>query len=1157
MLNQDLFVRDPLAFAIPNDGVSKVGIPATPGEWQVLRYELESFVCEGEYARGLQRILDSYLRNADRSTQPAVWVSGFYGSGKSHLVRVLQHLWCDTQFPDGTGARSLVSALDNDLRGSLTELDTLGRRWGSAPTAVAGSLDTTGSDDLHNAVLAMVLETAGLPTKVDAARAVLWLRDEGIRDAVSRRLEAAGTGLLREARSYHLSVPLAQAVIAERPEIAAAPHDLLQRFKARFLGSRLTTAETVELIRTVLAGTDPGRVPPTILVVDEVQQYINDNAQRALEVQGLAQALTSQFDGRVLLVATGQQELTANPELQKIQDRFSVKVHLQNQDVDEVVRRVLLQKKPVHVATLNDTLARAAGEIGRELQGAKLQHRESDRSDLHRDYPLLPARRRFWDAVLRAADQGGRAGQLRSQLRVVHEANRQVATEAVGTVVGADFLYQQKSSDLNAAGKLSRDVQVLIAEQEAQDGDGRLRARILATLQLISLLPTEGPADQGVRPTATHVADLLVRDLDDDGARLRRQVPELLAELARRGTVQQDGDQFLIQTEEGRVWADDYRGKRAALAGDLAEIAAVRDRQLQETIERQLPRAVPQGTARGVNRRLDLHFGDEEPPISDKIPIWIRSEWHGLGSRQFADQTRAAGDDSPLVCVYLPRRRGDELRESVLDLRAAELVLAIRPSPTTADGEQAKRAMDTRRRSAEARLASIVDDIVSHATVELAGGAMPDGNTVPDRVRNGAARAVTRLFNQFQLAEDERWPRVVERLREGNEQPLEAIGYNGALEQQPAVAKVLAEIGAASVEGRVLVDRFCGPPYGWSTDALRAILGSLIVGGVVAASSNGSPLDARALMNLSSRIGSVQFRRETIAITRLEGLRVRGIASRILGRPVSADEPPAAAARSALDALVRRANDLSGLPPLPQVLFPPRLDAVREHTGNALVKAFVEAEQELDDFSSELSTCESRKAQRLPPLEQARQLADLVVTSEDAAPAIGRLRELETSRELLAVDNHIGPILRELSEKARAAVTEAADAYERARVAAVSNLGAEPSWADLDDQTRDRLLAQCQLLADPLPTLTTATAVLEALRTRPLAQWHDRRDALSSRAGQALQAAVRISTPAAAPVGLPGRSIGSAVELNTYLNDVRAVLAAALAEHGAIVVRGS
>src|SRR3954471_15615907 len=104
--NRELFYRDPTATKIPNDGVAKVLRPETLQQWDVLEWELKSFVCDGEYARGLERILDSFLSNLSESHQPATWVSGFYGSGKSHLVRVLEYLWRDMTLPGGQSARS-------------------------------------------------------------------------------------------------------------------------------------------------------------------------------------------------------------------------------------------------------------------------------------------------------------------------------------------------------------------------------------------------------------------------------------------------------------------------------------------------------------------------------------------------------------------------------------------------------------------------------------------------------------------------------------------------------------------------------------------------------------------------------------------------------------------------------------------------------------------------------------------------------------------------------------------------------------------------------------------------------------------------------------------------------------------------------------------
>src|SRR4051794_13911396 len=104
MLNREVFAVDPTGRTLPNDGVTTLDAPRTEAERAVLRYELEQFVAEGEYREGLRRLLNSFLTNVDRETQPACWVSGFYGSGKSHFMRVLTYLWTNPTI-DGVAAR--------------------------------------------------------------------------------------------------------------------------------------------------------------------------------------------------------------------------------------------------------------------------------------------------------------------------------------------------------------------------------------------------------------------------------------------------------------------------------------------------------------------------------------------------------------------------------------------------------------------------------------------------------------------------------------------------------------------------------------------------------------------------------------------------------------------------------------------------------------------------------------------------------------------------------------------------------------------------------------------------------------------------------------------------------------------------------------------
>ena len=94
ILNRDTFQTNPSEYRLANQGVAKISFPPSPEALETLRGELSTFVCDGAYANGLSRILEAFLGSVGKkSTAPAVWISGFYGSGKSHLASMLAALW--------------------------------------------------------------------------------------------------------------------------------------------------------------------------------------------------------------------------------------------------------------------------------------------------------------------------------------------------------------------------------------------------------------------------------------------------------------------------------------------------------------------------------------------------------------------------------------------------------------------------------------------------------------------------------------------------------------------------------------------------------------------------------------------------------------------------------------------------------------------------------------------------------------------------------------------------------------------------------------------------------------------------------------------------------------------------------------------------------
>ncbi len=365
MLNKDVFAVDPTGRRLPNDGVTALDVPSTPEEWAVLRYELEQFVARGEYGEGLRRVLNSFLANVDKGTQPACWVSGFYGSGKSHFIRVLSYLWANPMI-EGVPARDLVKVPD-DVATLLKEIDSFALRDKTVTFAASGVMRRNLGSSVAQPLMEILLGAAGLPTQIGPARFILWLQDQGVWDEFLTELKASGKDEDEVARNLFVSPVVRTAVHKVLPDWESSPQAAGEAIRANFQWKQITDDIAIDTIRQVLEAharssrfAESATFPLTLVVLDELQQYIGDDVQLLLETQDLIERLTKQFQGRLLIVAAGQSALTANEMLARFQDRFTVHVQLQSRDVETVVREVVLRKNPVNVPELDATLQRSA-----------------------------------------------------------------------------------------------------------------------------------------------------------------------------------------------------------------------------------------------------------------------------------------------------------------------------------------------------------------------------------------------------------------------------------------------------------------------------------------------------------------------------------------------------------------------------------------------------------------------------------------------------------------------------------------------------------------------------------------------------------------------------------------------------------------------------
>ena len=292
MNNRDIYLKDPIDYQLQNNGVAQVKDDLSELALKTLRYELDTFVCDGEYQKGLNIILETFLKKLDASAeQPGVWISGFYGSGKSHLAKMLRSLWVDYKFSEGGSART-IAKLPTDIIDQLTELTHKGKQYGGLHAA-SGTIGA-GTENVSLALLGIVFKSVGLPEQYHLARFVMWLSSEGHFEAVKSAVESKGKDFFQELSHLYVSPVIAGSLLSAMPALASKESEVLQLLKAEYPKvSNITNDEMTAAITNALK--QDGKFPLTLIVIDEVQQYIGTDANRAFQVQEVTETCSAHF----------------------------------------------------------------------------------------------------------------------------------------------------------------------------------------------------------------------------------------------------------------------------------------------------------------------------------------------------------------------------------------------------------------------------------------------------------------------------------------------------------------------------------------------------------------------------------------------------------------------------------------------------------------------------------------------------------------------------------------------------------------------------------------------------------------------------------------------------------------------------------------------
>jgi hypothetical protein len=155
-------------------------------------------------------------------------------------------------------------------------LETAGKRAGGL-LAAAGALPSGTTENVRLTILSILLKATGLPGLYPQARFCLWLDSQGWFERVQKSIAAAGKNFASELNNLYVSGALAHAILECDPKFANSEGEARPSIKAQFppQPTDITTAASLQPAKEALRRVGKnGRMPCTILILDEVQQYI-------------------------------------------------------------------------------------------------------------------------------------------------------------------------------------------------------------------------------------------------------------------------------------------------------------------------------------------------------------------------------------------------------------------------------------------------------------------------------------------------------------------------------------------------------------------------------------------------------------------------------------------------------------------------------------------------------------------------------------------------------------------------------------------------------------------------------------------------------------------------------------------------------------------
>ncbi len=835
----------------PINGVVKADQLDENTVWQ----ELDEFVVTKELDQHFRKFFSSYVeaidhpKDTDLSGRIGVWISGFFGSGKSHFIKILSYLLANEAHQHNGESKPAVDFFESKVKDAMLYGD-IKRAVGSHTDVILFNIDSkadtrAGRDAILAVFLKVLNEMQGYsPDHPHIAHMERYLDEKGLLPTFHKAFEkATGNNWLAERDAYEFNrdevVEALAATLGQSKESCAK---WIDKAEDNF---SLTVENFCKWVKEYLDRQGPEH--RIIFLVDEVGQFIGGDTHLMLNLQTITEDLGTMCNGRAWVVVTSQEDIdavlgdlrsTKSHDFSKIQGRFKTRLSLSSANVDEVIQERLLAKWDAVQGKLED-IFREKGDILRNQLSfhnvGMTFNKYKDSDDFCRNYPFAPYQFQLVQRIFEAIRKAGATGLHlsrgeRSILDAFQSAGKAVADAEVGVLVPLYRFYPSIESFLDTAVKRTIDQAQENASLKPFDID------VLRVLFLIRYVDE-------IRGNIDNLTTLCIDEIDADRLALKKRIEESLLRLEKETLINRSGDNFFFLTNEER---DINREIKSVDLSSSEEAKVLGEIVFDDVLK---------GTRkhRYQANKMDFSFNR----VCDAFPYGSRVDkdltvqvFTPLGEADpelFEDARfqRESGQDGGQIIIKI--NDDPNLARELRQYLQTEKFLRAKSDDTLPETtKRIHRAMADDNRERRERLRQLLGNLMADATYFAAG----------QRVDIKSSAPLTALDESLEYLIDNSFSKMayVTKFSDEPKRELQAILRANDIQKAAmsgvndrALEEVREFIGLSDRANHPVVlfdmlDRYEKRPYGWSNDEVLILVARLLVLGEIQLVTNGASI---------------------------------------------------------------------------------------------------------------------------------------------------------------------------------------------------------------------------------------------------------------------------------------------------------------------------